>query len=130
MRAYPYLCMVLGFAMLPRSDARAQVRVWEGKLTLPTYEEGLADPNPPFGQFAACFDGGVWQQRLRLARADAERRTQTSSFAGWWHCTTGTLQAALGNRKEADREFQKAFLLPDRMMSYHCTRLARAENWR
>src|SRR6478736_3226784 len=53
MRTYPYLCMVLGLAMLPRSDARAQVRVWEGKLTLPTYEEGVADPNPPFDQFAS-----------------------------------------------------------------------------
>ena len=31
----------------------AQVRVWQGTLTLPTYEEGLPDPNPPFDQFAA-----------------------------------------------------------------------------
>ena len=76
------------------------------------------------------FDARVWQERLRSASADAEGRTQTSSFAGWWHYTTGALQAALGNRKEADREFQKALLLPDRMMSYHCTRLARAENGR
>jgi tetratricopeptide (TPR) repeat protein len=29
----------------------AQVRVWQGTLTLPTYEEGLPDPNPPFDQF-------------------------------------------------------------------------------
>jgi len=29
----------------------AQVRVWEGTLTIPTYEEGLPDPNPPFDQF-------------------------------------------------------------------------------
>lgn len=32
--------------------AAAQVRVWQGTLTLPTYEEGLPDPNPPFDQFA------------------------------------------------------------------------------
>jgi tetratricopeptide (TPR) repeat protein len=31
----------------------AQVRVWQSTLTLPTYEEGLPDPNPPFDQFAA-----------------------------------------------------------------------------
>jgi tetratricopeptide (TPR) repeat protein len=31
---------------------RAQVRVWEGVLDLPTYEEGSPDPNPPFDQFA------------------------------------------------------------------------------
>jgi len=29
-----------------------QVRVWEGVLRLPTYEEGAADPNPPFDQFS------------------------------------------------------------------------------
>lgn len=29
----------------------AQVHVWQGTLTLPTYEEGLPDPNPPFDQF-------------------------------------------------------------------------------
>src|SRR5690349_20990787 len=28
-----------------------QVRVWEGVLKLPTYEEGMPDPNPPFDQF-------------------------------------------------------------------------------
>ena len=26
----------------------AQVKVWQGTLTLPTYEEGQPDPNPPF----------------------------------------------------------------------------------
>jgi len=32
--------------------ASAQVRVWQGTLSLPAYEEGLPDPNPPFDQFA------------------------------------------------------------------------------
>lgn len=32
--------------------AWGQVRVWEGTLTLPTYEEGLPDPNPPFDEYA------------------------------------------------------------------------------
>jgi len=32
--------------------AAAQVRVWQGTLTLPTYEEGAPDPNPPFDQYA------------------------------------------------------------------------------
>src|SRR3984957_353944 len=30
--------------------APSDVRVWQGSLTLPTYEEGLPDPNPPFDQ--------------------------------------------------------------------------------
>src|SRR5579863_9631760 len=32
--------------------ATAQVRVWQGTLTLPTYEEAAPDPNPPFDQYA------------------------------------------------------------------------------
>ncbi len=32
--------------------AGAQVRVWQGTLSLPTYDEGPPDPNPPFDQFA------------------------------------------------------------------------------
>ncbi len=32
--------------------ARASVRVWQDTLTLPTYEEGAPDPNPPFDAFA------------------------------------------------------------------------------
>src|SRR5215475_6211391 len=48
MRHYCYLLVVLILTML----SQAQVRVWEGTLDLPTYEEGLPDPNPPFDQFA------------------------------------------------------------------------------
>ena len=43
--------LVLFFLIAPIS-LRAQVRVWEGTLDLPTYEEGSPDPNPPFDQFA------------------------------------------------------------------------------
>jgi tetratricopeptide (TPR) repeat protein len=32
--------------------ATAQVRVWQGTYTLPTYEEGPPDPNPAFDQYA------------------------------------------------------------------------------
>ncbi len=32
--------------------AAAQVRVWQGTLTLPMYEEGAPDLNPPFDQYA------------------------------------------------------------------------------
>jgi tetratricopeptide (TPR) repeat protein len=32
--------------------ACGQVKVWEGKLAMPVYEEGLPDPNPPFDQSA------------------------------------------------------------------------------
>ena len=47
MRRYLNVFVVLTLATL----SRAQVRVWEGTLVLPTYEEGMPDPNPPFDQF-------------------------------------------------------------------------------
>src|SRR5215831_10984038 len=52
MRVNRYLCAVLSFAILSRAPLRAQVKVWEGTLRLPTYEEGPPDPNPPFDQFS------------------------------------------------------------------------------
>jgi tetratricopeptide (TPR) repeat protein len=42
------IALFSGFAL----PASAQVRVWQGTLSLPTYDEGLPDPNPPFDQFA------------------------------------------------------------------------------
>lgn len=44
-----FLAVFLLFSALM---ATAQVRVWQGTLTLPTYEEGPPDPNPPFDQYA------------------------------------------------------------------------------
>src|SRR5215472_18399067 len=38
--------------LLLSSMAIAQVRVWQGTFTLPTYEEGEPDPNPAFDQYA------------------------------------------------------------------------------
>ena len=42
----------VGFLFLALTSASAQVRVWQGTMTLPTYEEGPPDPNPPFDQYA------------------------------------------------------------------------------
>lgn len=46
------LRILAGFLFLTLLPATAQVRVWQGTLTLPTYEEGAPDPNPPFDQYA------------------------------------------------------------------------------
>jgi tetratricopeptide (TPR) repeat protein len=40
--------LLLAFSII----AYGQVKVWEGRLTLPVSEEGPPDPNPPFDQFA------------------------------------------------------------------------------
>jgi hypothetical protein len=39
------------FLLASISLGTAQVRVWQGTLNLPTYEEGAPDPNPPFDQY-------------------------------------------------------------------------------
>ncbi|HUD62949.1 MAG TPA: DUF5107 domain-containing protein [Candidatus Sulfotelmatobacter sp.] len=46
------LKLLSSFLLLSLPTATAQVRVWQGTLTLPTYEEGAPDPNPPFDQYA------------------------------------------------------------------------------
>ena len=52
MKHSPYFCALFSFLILGYGNAVAQVRVWQGSLSLPTYEEGMPDPNPPFDQFA------------------------------------------------------------------------------
>ncbi|HEY1214876.1 MAG TPA: DUF5107 domain-containing protein, partial [Bryobacteraceae bacterium] len=37
---------------LGQANANAQVKVWEGTMTLPSSEEGAPDENPPFDLFA------------------------------------------------------------------------------
>jgi tetratricopeptide (TPR) repeat protein len=54
------------------SDAAAQVRVWQGTLTLPTYEEGPPDPNPPFDQYTSNRFNYPYTMRRNLT----DRRTE------------------------------------------------------
>jgi tetratricopeptide (TPR) repeat protein len=42
----------MGAVAVACRSAPAQVRVWQGTLTLPTYEEGKPDPNPPFDTYS------------------------------------------------------------------------------
>jgi tetratricopeptide (TPR) repeat protein len=73
------------------------------------------------------FDRKQWQERLQTALAQAKTSSDTSSYTSWWDYTAGALAGALGRQQEADQRFQKALLLPDRMLAYHFTRMARAE---
>jgi len=45
--------LIGSFIICAVSWATAQVRVWQGTLTLPTYEEGAPDPNPAFDPYAS-----------------------------------------------------------------------------
>ncbi len=48
------------------APARAEVRVWQGELKLPTYEEGAPDPNPPFDAFATVRFNYPYTLRERI----------------------------------------------------------------
>ena len=73
------------------------------------------------------FDQKQWDDRLRVALDQATSRTETSAYPSWWLCNEGLLERDLGKEQEAQASFHKALLLPDRMLSYHFTRLAKSQ---
>ena len=73
------------------------------------------------------FNQAQWQDRLRASLEQAENLSNTSSYPSWWEYTAASLAKELGQAAEADIRFRKALLLPDRMLAYHMTRLARSE---
>ncbi len=50
----------------------AQVKVWQGSLTLPTYQEGQPDPNPPFDIYATNRMNYPYTMRTNLTGVKAE----------------------------------------------------------
>ena len=72
------------------------------------------------------FDASQWTGRLESALQQAGGMTESSSFAGWWVYNHGMLNRVLGHELEAQQDFRKVFLLPDRMLSYHLAREAMA----
>ena len=52
--------------------AFGQVKTWEGTLTLPTYEEGLPDPNPPFDTYATTRFNYPYTLRTNLTGEKAD----------------------------------------------------------
>jgi tetratricopeptide (TPR) repeat protein len=65
------LFLFLLFGGLP---IRAQVRVWEGVMNLPAYEEGAPDPNPPFDQFATGRFNYPYTMRKEITDHPVEHR--------------------------------------------------------
>lgn len=63
----------LGLLLLAALAAFPQVKVWEGTLTLPTYQEGLPDPNPPFDIFASSNFNYPYTIRDRLTGERVEQ---------------------------------------------------------
>ncbi len=67
--AYWWAALLL---FLISSPVHAQVRVWEGVLKLPTYEEGAPDPNPPFDQFSTGRSNYPYTLRNEITDTRAE----------------------------------------------------------
>ena len=47
-----YVVMLMVVLAMASGSVSAQVRVWQGTMTLPTYQEGKPDPNPPFDTYS------------------------------------------------------------------------------
>src|SRR6266699_2211422 len=62
------------FLALNAVTVQAQVRVWEGVLNLPAYEEGVPDPNPPFDQFAIGRFSYPYTMRKEITNQRTEHR--------------------------------------------------------
>src|SRR5499427_634567 len=63
-------CLV--FLLISSIPICGQVRVWEGVLKLPAYEEGAPDPNPPFDQFSTGRFNYPYTLRNEIPNARAE----------------------------------------------------------
>jgi Flp pilus assembly protein TadD len=72
------------------------------------------------------FNAAQWQSRLQASFEQAAIRSESSAYPSWWMYTAGSLAQELGRTQEAGVRFRKALLLPDRMLAYHFTRLAKS----
>ena len=70
------------------------------------------------------FDQSQWNSHLQSAMEHSQAMVESSSFAGWWVYNIGMVERELGREDDAQREFRRALLLPDRLLSYHLTREA------
>ena len=68
------LALTVAIAAAHASSAPAPVRVWESTLSLPTYQEGPPDPNPPFDLFVTGRFNYPYTIRDTLTN---DRRTET-----------------------------------------------------
>lgn len=74
------------------------------------------------------YDAAQEQKELEASLANAERRTNTSSYTGWWWYNIGTIEDALHHKEQANAAFRRSILLPDSLMSHHLSRAAMEES--
>lgn len=69
------------------------------------------------------YDAAQWRERLETALAQAELNLESGSNTVWWLYTAAMLEQALGRAEAARARFKQVFLLPDRMLVYHLSRV-------
>ena len=67
-----YILVLVGAFALACGTATAQVKVWQGNITLPTYGEGEPDPNPPFDVYSTTQFSYPYTLRKNLTGKKAE----------------------------------------------------------
>jgi tetratricopeptide (TPR) repeat protein len=74
------------------------------------------------------FDPGSAKQKLQSILDRVKKSNEGDSASGLRFYNAGMLEEALGNTEQASREFREALSSPDRLMTYHLTRLAMSRN--
>jgi tetratricopeptide (TPR) repeat protein len=90
-----------------------------------------SDPGQTVWAWAASkkldrYDDAQWRDRLQSALAQAELNLESSSNTISWLYASALLEQALGQTQAAREKFDRVFLLPDRMLVYHLSRLRQA----
>jgi hypothetical protein len=75
--AFAAVLAVITAATSCTSRSASPVRVWEDTRTIPTYEEGPPDPNPPFDLFSSTRFNYPYTMRTRLTDRSAPRTWRT-----------------------------------------------------
>jgi tetratricopeptide (TPR) repeat protein len=75
--AFAALLAVIAAAPSCAFRSASAVHVWEDTRTIPTYEEGLPDPNPPFDLFSSTRFNYPYTMRTRLTDRSAPRTWRT-----------------------------------------------------
>ena len=79
-------------------------------------------------QQLAGFEPDSGRQKLEAILQRTRSTSEISSRTGWWLYNAAMLDRALGRSEQAENEFRSALLFPDQMLTYHLTRLARANS--
>jgi len=67
-------CTFAAALLVAATCLSAQVKVWQGTFELPTYEEGVPDPNPPFDQLTSNRFNYPYTLRTNLTDRRADHK--------------------------------------------------------